>query len=59
MTSRLDVKKRSAEEQIIGFLLEAEAGMSIKDLRRRRGFSDALYYLWRCKFGGIRPMPSD
>lgn len=43
MTRRLDVKKRSTEEQIIGFLREAEAGMPIKDLCRRHGFSEASY----------------
>jgi putative transposase len=47
------VKKRFSEEQIIGFLREAEAGMPIKDLCRRHGFSEASYYLWRSKFGGM------
>jgi len=49
----LDVKKRFSEEQIIGFLREAEAGMPVKDLCRRHGFSEASYYLWRSKFGGM------
>jgi putative transposase len=49
----LDVKKRFSEEQIIGFLREAEAGMSIADLCRKHGFSEASYYLWRSKFGGM------
>ncbi|QEO99427.1 transposase [Xanthomonas oryzae pv. oryzicola] len=49
----MDVKKRFSEEQIIGFLREAEAGMPIKDLCRRHGFSEASYYLWRSKFGGM------
>jgi len=53
MTRRLDVKKRLSEEQIIGFLREAEAGMPIKDLCRQHGFSEASYYLWRSKFGGM------
>jgi len=47
------VKKRFSEEQIIGFLREAEAGMPIKDLCRQHGFSEASYYLWRSKFGGM------
>lgn len=38
-------------EQVIGFLREAGAGMSIKDLCRQYGFSVASYYLWRSKFG--------
>lgn len=47
------MKKRFTEEQIIGFLREADAGMPIKDLCRRHGFSEASYYLWRSKFGGL------
>ena len=50
---RLDVKKRFTEEQIIGFLREADAGLAIKELCRRHGFSEASYYLWRSKFGGM------
>jgi len=49
----LDVKKRYSEEQIIGFLKEADAGIPIKELCRRHGFSEASYYLWRSKFGGM------
>jgi putative transposase len=49
----LDVKKRFTEEQIIGFLQEADKGMAIKDLCRQHGFSEASYYLWRGKFGGM------
>uniref|UniRef100_UPI00131EE7C5 transposase n=1 Tax=Xanthomonas fragariae TaxID=48664 RepID=UPI00131EE7C5 len=47
------MKKRFTEEQIIGFLREAEAGVAIKDLCWRHGFSEASYYLWRSKFGGM------
>ena len=42
-----------SEEQIIGFLKQAEAGMPIKELCRRGGFSDATFYKWRSKFGGM------
>ena len=45
--------KRFTEEQIIGFLREAEAGLAVKELCRRHGFSEASYYLWRSKFGGM------
>lgn len=47
------MKKRFSEEQIIGFLREADAGMPIKELCRKHGFSEASYYLWRSKFGGM------
>ncbi len=47
------MKKQYAEEQIIGFLQEADAGIPVKDLCRRHGFSEASYYLWRGKFGGM------
>ena len=47
------MKKRFSEAQIIGFLREAETGVPIKDLCRRHGFSEASYYLWRSKFGGM------
>jgi putative transposase len=47
------MKKRFTEEQIIGFLREAEAGLPIKELCRRHGFSEASYYLWKSKFGGM------
>jgi putative transposase len=47
------MKKRFTEEQIIGFLREADAGTPVKELCRRHGFSEASYYLWRGKFGGL------
>ena len=49
----MDVKKRYSEEQIIGFLREADSGVALKDLCRKHGFSEASYYLWRSKFGGM------
>ena len=47
------MKKRFTEAQIVGFLREADAGLPVKDLCRKHGFSDASYYLWRSKFGGM------
>ena len=44
---------RYSEEQIIGFLKQAEAGIPIKELCRKGGFSDATFYKWRAKFGGM------
>jgi len=37
----------------VGFLLEADAALPVQDLCRRHGFSEASYYLWRSKFGGM------
>jgi putative transposase len=48
------VKKRFTEEQIIGFLKEADKGVPVKELCRKHGFSDASYYLWRSKYGEWR-----
>ena len=47
------MKKRFTEAQIVGFLREADAGVAIKDLCRKHGFSEGSYYLWRSKFGGM------
>ncbi len=47
------MKKRFTEDQIIGFLKQAQAGVAIKDLCRKNGFSDATFYTWRRKFGGM------
>ena len=46
-------KSRFTEEQIIGFLKQAEGGMPVKELCRLGGFSDATFYKWRAKFGGM------
>jgi putative transposase len=47
------MKKRFTEEQIIGILKEAEAGAKVADLCRKHGISDATYYNWKAKFGGM------
>ena len=47
------MKKRFSEEQIIGFLREGDRGVPVKELCRKHGFSEASYYLWRSKFGGM------
>ena len=46
-------RSRFTEEQIIGFIKQAEAGMQIKELWRKGGFSDATFYKWRAKFGDM------
>ncbi len=47
------MKTRFTEAQIIGVLKEAEAGDRIADLCRKHGISDATYYNWKAKFGGM------
>mgnify|MGYP006211339689 CR=1 FL=1 len=47
------MKKRFTEEQIIGILKEVEAGMKVAEVCRKRGISDATYYNWKSKFGGM------
>ena len=47
-------KSRFSEEQIIGFLRQAEAGMAIPELCRSGGFSQATFYKWRAKYGGMQ-----
>jgi putative transposase len=46
-------KSRFTEEQIIDFLKQADAGMPVKELCRKGGFSDATFYKWRTKFAGM------
>ena len=45
--------RRFTEEQIIGILKQAQAGMKIVDLCRTHGISDATFYNWRSKYGGM------
>ena len=46
-------KKRFKEEQIIGILKEADAGVPTADLCRKHGMSTASFYAWRKKYGGM------
>ena len=52
-------KSRFIEEQIMGFLKQAEAGLAVVEICRKGGFSDAAFYKWRAKFGGSSAKPSD
>ena len=47
------MKKRFTEEQIIGILQEAETGTKVMDVCRKHGISDATYYNWKAKYGGL------
>ncbi|OKO66821.1 transposase [Bradyrhizobium sp. NAS96.2] len=46
-------RSRFSEEQIIGIPKEHEVGVSVADLCRKHGISDASIYKWKAKFGGL------
>lgn len=46
-------KSRFSEEQIIRILKEHAAGLSASDVCRKHGISDATFYKWRSRFGGM------
>ena len=46
-------RSRFTEEQIIGILKEHQAGRTAKELCRKHGVSDATFYKWRSKYGGM------
>ena len=46
-------RSRFSEEQIIGILKEHQAGLSAAELCRKYGISDATFYNWRSKYGGM------
>jgi putative transposase len=48
-------QSRFTDEQIIGFLKQAYADMSVKELCRSVGFSQPTFYKWLSRFGGIEP----
>ena len=47
------MKKRFSEEQIIGLLKEQEGGLKTGDVCRRHGISEATFYNWKAKYGGM------
>jgi len=47
------MKKRFTEEQIIAVLREAEAGAKVAELLRKHGISEAPFYNWKAKYGGM------
>ena len=46
-------KSKFTEEQVVYALKQAEAGVPIKELCRKYGVSDATFYAWRKKYGGL------
>ena len=46
-------KTRFTENQIIAILKEGEAGIQVKEICRKHGISDATYYNWKSKYGGM------
>ena len=46
-------RSRFSEEQIIGILKEHESGISVADLCRKHGVSDASIYKWKARYGGM------
>lgn len=46
-------KSRFSDDQIIGILKEHAAGIAVSDICRKHGISDATFYTWRSRFGGM------
>lgn len=44
---------RFTESQIVSILKEADAGRPVKEVCRQHGISDATYYKWKSKYGGM------
>lgn len=46
-------RSKYSESQIVGILKEADSGVMVKDVCRKYGISDATYYKWKSKYGGL------
>lgn len=46
-------RTRFSESQIVAILKQADAGLKVKDLCREHGISEATYYNWKAKYGGL------
>ena len=49
-------RSRFTESQIVNILKEVEGGRMVKDVCREYGMSDATYYNWKAKSGGMEPL---
>ena len=48
-------RSRFSETQILNILKAVESGRTVKDVCRESGISDATFYNWRAKYGGMQP----
>jgi putative transposase len=46
-------RSRYSETQIVGILREADSGLKVSEICRKYGISDATYYKWKSKYGGL------
>ena len=46
-------RSKYSESQIVGILKEADSGVAVKEVCRKYGISDATYYKWKSKYGGL------
>lgn len=46
-------RTRFSETQIVTILKQGDAGIKVQDLCREHGISDATYYNWKAKYGGL------
>jgi len=47
-------KSKFTESQIVATLKQVKGGRQVKDVRRELGISDATYYVWKSKYGGMK-----
>jgi putative transposase len=47
-------KKKFTEAQIVSILHQQEIGKAVKDISREHGISDATFYNWKAKYGGMQ-----
>lgn len=48
------MKRKFTESQIVSAIKKQESGISVKDISRELGISDATFYNWKAKYGGMQ-----